>query len=225
MFYQPERNDHGLPYNPYKSCIVPRPIGWISTLGTSGRVNLAPFSQFNNLGYDPPYVMFSAVGHEFEPRRKDSVQNAIDTGEFVYNMATYELRNAVDLSGQISDQNVDEMAAAGLTVAPSRLVKPPRVAESAIQFECKLHQIVVLPGATNATTNYIVIGRVIGVHIADHAFNAEGKIDIARLKPMARLGYMHYTTVDHVFDMPILNLGRSSEFTEAMAGGKPAAKA
>jgi len=199
MFYEPDKNDHGKPFNPYRACIVPRPIGWISTMNVAGQVNLAPFSQFNNIGLDPAYVMFSAGGHSSGTRRKDTVANAEATGEFVYNMATYDLRKAVDLTGQIMESDVDEMAAAGLTPAPSRLVRPPRVAESPIQFECRYHQTIVLEGRDMANTNFVVIGRVVGVHIADHAFDDTGKVDIQRLRPLARLGYLQYTSVEHVF--------------------------
>ena len=225
MFYDPQKNDHGLPYNPYKACVVPRPIGWISTLGVDGRVNLAPFSQFNNLGYDPPYVMFSAGGHEREGRRKDTVENADATGEFVYNMATYALRDAVNLSGQTIDPDVDEMALAGLTPAPSRFVAPPRVAESPVHFECRLHQILVLPGHSNATTNHVVIGRVVGVHIDDAVITSEGKVDLKAIRPIARLGYMEYSTVDSIFEMGAVDGANAAAFEEAMAGGPPNTKA
>ena len=219
MFYDPHKNDHGLPYNPYKACVVPRPIGWISTVGTDGRVNMAPFSQFNNLGYDPPYVMFSAGGHERENRRKDTVENVDATGEFVFNMATYALRDAVNLSGQTIDPDIDEMATAGLTPAPSRLVAPPRVAESPVHFECRLHDIIVLPGNSNATTNHVVIGRVVGVHIDDSVITAEGKVDVKTIRRIARLGYMEYTVVDTVFEMGAIDDTRAAAFAQAMAGG------
>ena len=110
MFYDTEKNDHNLPYNPYKSIVVPRPIGWISSLDEHGKVNLAPYSQFNNLGYDPPYVMFSG-SHKPTGEMKDSVANILRTGEFVCNMATYELRKAVVKSAEYFPADVDEMEA------------------------------------------------------------------------------------------------------------------
>lgn len=201
MFYEPHKKDHGLPFDPYRACVVPRPIGWISTVDASGRVNLAPFSQFNNVGLDPPYVLFSAGGHRSGDRCKDTVANIAATGEFVYNMATFELRDAVELSGRIADSDVDEMAAAGLTPALSRMVRPPRVAESPIQFECRHHQTIVLEGRDRAATNDIVIGRVVGVHIADGAFDEAGRVDVARLRPLARLGYSQYASIDRVFEL------------------------
>src|SRR3984893_6045436 len=107
MFYEPDKDDHGLPFNPYKSIVVPRPIGWVSTISRDGIVNLAPFSQFNNLAYDPPYVMFSANSFPESGRRKDSVKNATDTGEFVVHMATYALREAVNITSQFVPPEVD----------------------------------------------------------------------------------------------------------------------
>jgi len=203
VFYEPAKKDHGLPIDPYRSCVVPRPIGWISTVDGSGRINLAPFSQFNNVGLDPPYILFSAGNHRTEHRCKDTVANITATGEFVYNMATFDLREAVVLSARTTESGVDEMAAAGLTPAPSRLVRPPRVAESPIQFECLLHQTIVLPGVDRASTNHLVIGRVVGVHIADSALDATGKVDLARLRPLARLGYAQYASVDRVFEVAL----------------------
>jgi flavin reductase (DIM6/NTAB) family NADH-FMN oxidoreductase RutF len=136
MFYEPDKDDHGLRYNPYKSIVVPRPIGWISTISTEGIANLAPYSQFNNLAYDPPYVMFSAASFPETGRRKDSAKNAADTGEFVVNMATYELRKAVNITSRFVPPEVDEAALAGLEMIPSRLVKPPRVKASPVHLEC-----------------------------------------------------------------------------------------
>ncbi|MGE0630378.1 MAG: flavin reductase family protein [Hyphomicrobiaceae bacterium] len=200
MFYQPDKNDHGLPFAPFKSCVVPRPIAWISTLSRSGIVNLAPFSQCNILGWDPPYVMFSANTH-FDGRRKDSVVNAEETGEFVFNMATWALREAVVQTSMIMDAGVDEMAAAGLTAEPSRLVKPPRLRESPINFECKHYQTVIVPCDTPGAMNSLVIGRVVGVHIADDVIAPSGKLDIVKIRPLARMGYLDYTSVTDVFEL------------------------
>ena len=199
MFFEPSKNDHGLPFSPYQACVVPRPIGWISTVNAGGRVNLAPFSQFNTLG--APYVMFSAGKQEFADRLKDSVINVETTGEFVFNMSTYNLRNAVIKTGQITDPDVDEMAAAGLTPAPSRMVKPPRVMASPIQYECKHHQTVVLPNNVYGRCNYVVIGRAVGIHISDDVLTADGRVDVAKIKPLARLGYNDYAVVEDVFEL------------------------
>ena len=113
MFYEPDKKNHGLPFQPYKSCVVPRPIGWISTMSRDGNVNLAPYSQFNNVGFDPGYLMFSAAGRLDDGHRKDSLVNAEETGEFVYNMATYDLRDAVSLTSDRFDFGINEMEMAG----------------------------------------------------------------------------------------------------------------
>ena len=222
MFYETERNDHGLPYNPYKSIVVPRPIGWITTLDRNGNVNLAPYSQFNNLGYDPPYVMFSASHKVDAMTRKDTVRNIIETGEFVCNMATHDLRDAVARSAEISDPYVDELAAVGLSRAKSSLVKPPRVLESPVHLECKFQTTLILPGYTATNTTHVVIGQVVGVHIDDDAFTPDGKIDIARLRPLARMGYQDYASIDEIFD--IAPQGKNAAQLIAGLGGEAKGK-
>lgn len=201
MFYEPEKDDHGLPFNPYKSIVVPRPIGWISTISREGNVNLAPYSQFNNVGYDPPYVMFSANSFPGTGRRKDSVKNATDMGEFVVNMATYELREAVNVTSQFLPPEVDEAALAGLEMIPCRIVKAPRVAASPVHLECTFHCSLALPGNSLDQVHHVVVGRVVGVHIRDDVITSEGKLDVVKMRPLARLGYFDYTTVDSVFTM------------------------
>jgi flavin reductase (DIM6/NTAB) family NADH-FMN oxidoreductase RutF len=211
MFYEPRLNDHGLPFNPIKSCVVPRPIGWITTLADDGRVNLAPFSQFNIVGFDPAYVMFSANRHPPDWRRKDSSDFAERRSEFVYNMATWDLRQAVTLSSQIYDPNVSELEAAGLTAAPCRLVKTPRVAESPVSFECVHHTTLCLPGDSIGSTHYVVVGKVVGVHIADGVIGADGKLDIRKIKPLARMGYADYAVVEDVFPIELIDEGAGQE--------------
>lgn len=200
MFYETARNDHGLPFNPLKACVIPRPIGWITSMSAKGRINLAPFSFFNMLSYNPAFVMFSAGGHTVDEEKKDSVAFIEETGEFVYNMATWDTRQAMSETSLILDREVDELAAVGLTPAPCRLVKPPRVLESPVNYECRLHQIVVLPGKTKHDIHHMIIGEVIGVHIRDSVI-ANGKVDATLLKPIARLGYKEYVVVDKVFEM------------------------
>lgn len=202
LFYEPGITSHGLPHDPFKSCVIPRPIGWISTLAADGTANLAPYSQFQNLTFDPPYVMFAA-NQNIWGNRKDSVANAEQTGEFVWNMATYDLREAVNRSAEAVRPEIDEFELAGVTRAPSRLVKPPRVAESPIQFECVYHATLRLPGGGTVGTVDMVIGRVVGVHINDTAITAEGLVDVLKLRPIARLGYYDYTSVDSMFRMVI----------------------
>lgn len=201
MFYEPDKNDHGLPYNPFKACVVPRPIGWISTISPEGLVNLAPFSFFAGLSYDPPFVLFSAGGRPDDGEKKDSAANAQATGEFVFNMATYAQKDAMTQTALIEERGVDEMAAAGLEPLPSRLVKPPRVKGAPVHFECKYHQTVELPGHSPASKHQVVFGQVIGVHIEDEFITDEGLVDILKIRPIARLGYKDYTSIDSVFSM------------------------
>lgn len=202
MFYDPDKNDHGLPHSPFKSCVVPRPIGWISTISSEGIHNLAPYSQFQNLTFDPPYVMFAANQNTLG-KRKDSVVNAEQTGEFVYNMATFDLKDAMNRSAVEVPPDVDEFELAGLTKTVSIKVKPYRVAESPIQFECRYYQTIRLPGNGLMGTVDIVIGRVVLIHIKDDVIGSEGRIDILKVRPLARLGYYDYTTVDSIFEMVI----------------------
>jgi flavin reductase (DIM6/NTAB) family NADH-FMN oxidoreductase RutF len=197
MFYEPALDNHGLPFNRFKSICVPRPIGWITTLDLQGRVNLAPYSQFQNLGYDPPFVMFSAsAGGQHSPR------NARETGEFVCNMATYDLREAVNITAQVVPADSSEPELAGLELIPSRLVKPPRVAASPVHMECRYYSSLMLPTKTPGVAVEVVIGEVVGVHIRDDVLTPDGRIDITRVKPLARMGYLDYTAIEHVFAMP-----------------------
>jgi len=202
MYYEPGRTPHGLPHDPFKSCVVPRPIGWISTVDRQGRANLAPFSQFQNVSFDPPIVMFSSNQNSLG-QRKDSVRNAEDTGEFVWNLATWDQREAANISAEELPHGVDEFERAGLLKAPSRLVKPPRVLGSPIQFECVYLNTLRFPGTPPMGSADVVFGRVVAVHIADEALTADGLVDVLKIRPIARMGYYDYTTVDNVFRMVI----------------------
>ena len=156
-FYEPSKG-HGLPHSPFKAIVAPRPIGWISTRDRLGRVNLAPYSFFNAFSEEPPVVGFSSYG------RKDSLRNAEETGEFVANLATRPLAEAVNLSSIAVAPGVDEMEMAGLTAAPCRLVAAPRVAESPAALECRLIRIIPIPDLEgNDTNNFLVLGQVVGV--------------------------------------------------------------
>jgi len=215
MFYETKNNDHGLQHDPFKSCVVPRPIGWISTIAIDGTSNLAPYSQFQNLTFDPPYVMFAA-NQNTAGVRKDSVVNAEESGEFVYNMATYDLREAVNISAQEVAPDIDEFELAGVTKESSRLVRPFRVAESPVQFECRYHQTLRLPGKGKMGTTDVVIGEVLGIHIKDEFILPDGKLDILKMKPLARLGYYDYTFVESVFEMVIP--GTNKDLRSGMEG-------
>lgn len=200
MFFEPAKNNHGLPHNPFKSLIVPRPIGWITTLDTGGGVNLAPYSFFNGCGSNPPMVMFASEGRTGDDGRKDSHRNAEENGEFVCNLATWELREKMNATSATVPPDVDEMTLAGLTPVPSRLVRPPRVAEAPAHMECRFVKSVSLPSNDAAHPQNIVIGEVIGIDI-DDGFIVDGRVDVLRLRPIARLGYMDYTSIESVFTM------------------------
>ncbi|HET6222183.1 MAG TPA: flavin reductase family protein [Dongiaceae bacterium] len=200
MFYETRRDDHGLPRDPFKSLIVPRPIGWISTVSRAGIVNLAPYSFFNAVAENPPIVGFGPGGRKSDQPFKDSRANVEATGEFVCNLATYPLREAMNATSASLPHGVDELALAGLTPAPSRLVKPPRVKESPVHFECRYLQTVELPSNDPDEPNALVLGEVIGIHI-DDAMLQDGRVDVLKLQPIARLGYAEYTVVDSKFAM------------------------
>lgn len=202
MYYEPGVTPHGLPHDPFKSCVVPRPIGWISTVDREGRHNLAPYSQFQNVTFNPPIVMFSA-NQNTGGDRKDSVRNAEDTGEFVWNMATYAQREAVNKSAEELPHGVDEFEHAGLVKLPSRKVKPMRVAGSPIQFECEYLNTLRFPGVPPMGAADVVFGRVVAIHIDDEVIDGQGMLDILKIQPLARMGYYDYTYVDNKFEMVI----------------------
>ena len=199
MFYRPSE-PHGLARNPFNQLVVPRPIGWISTLDASGSANLAPYSFFNAVAYVPPMVMYATTGPHEQGNEKDSVANIRETREFVVNLATWTLRDAVNASCAPAPHGTDEFELAGLSKAPSQLVKPPRVAESPAQLECTLVEIVELPTPDEDDPNTVVFGEVVGVHIDDDTI-VDGLVDMRKLDPIARLGYDQYTRVTDVFSM------------------------
>jgi flavin reductase (DIM6/NTAB) family NADH-FMN oxidoreductase RutF len=194
-FYEPRRG-HGLPHDPFKALVAPRPIGWISSIDPDGRVNLAPYSFFNAFCEAPPLVGFSSGG------RKDSQRNVEATGEFVVNLVTSRHARAMNLTSAPFPPGVNEFEVAGLTAAPSRLVKPPRVADAPAALECK--RVLVLPLKDldgNLTVSTLILGQVVGVHI-DPAFLKDGLFDVAAARTIARCGYRgDYTEVTHVFEM------------------------
>ena len=181
-FYEPARG-HGLPHDPFKAIVAPRPIGWIATRDRQGRINLAPYSFFNAFSSNPPIVGFCSEG------RKDSIRNVEATGEFVANLATKPLAAAMNQTSASVASDVDEFVLAGLTAAPCRLVAAPRVAESPAALECKLLQIVQLHDlAGQPLESYLALGQVVGVHIAS-AYLKDGRFDTAAAQPIARAGY------------------------------------
>ena len=196
MFYRPGLDPHGLPHNPFKALVAPRPIGWISTLDAEGRRNLAPYSFFNAFSDTPPMVGYASTGAKASGERKDTLANIRATGEFVVNIVSYALRDAMNVTSAGLAAGEDEFAAAGLARAESRVVRPPRVAAAPAALECQLWRMIDLPGPANI----LVIGTVVGVHIDDSVI-VDGMVDVTRYQPLARLGYRDYTAVDHVFPL------------------------
>lgn len=194
MFYEP-RHGHGLPHDPFKAIVAPRPIGWISTLDAEGRPNLAPYSFFNGVCDRPPMVMFSSSGW------KHSAANAGATGEFVCNFANHALRDAMNTSSAEVAAGVDEFALAELETAPCRLVAPPRVAKAPATLECRTVSVTELMDLDGASTKrFVVIGQVVAVHI-DDAFLKDGLFDTAAAGALARCGYMDYAAVFETFSI------------------------
>lgn len=195
MFYSTAANDHGLPYDPFKAIVAPRPIGWIVSRSARGEINLAPYSYFNGVSSRPPVVCFASEG------RKDSLAFIEQTREFVCSLVTYDLREAMNRTSAAYPRGVDEMQAAGLEPAASRLVQPPRVAASPCALECRLLQIVALSDIDGRPLDrHVVFGQVVGVHIDDR-FIRDGRLDVAALRPLARCGYNDYAVVDSIFEM------------------------
>ena len=199
MFYEP-RLGHGLPHDPFKACVAPRPIGWISTLSRDGVVNLAPFSYFNAVLDYPPTVMFSASGPHRDGGIKDTARNAEESGEFVYNIATWDLREEMNRTSASVSRHVDEFDLAGVEKSPSRLVRPPRVAASPIQLECRTIQVLNLPISRPGIENRVVFGEVVGVHI-DERVLIDGQVDLTLVRPIARCGYNDYAMVESLFSL------------------------
>lgn len=194
MYYEP-KSGHGLPHDPFRAIVAPRPIGWISSISAEGRVNLAPYSFFNAVSARPPLVMFVSEG------LKDSIRNVEETGEFVVNLATRPLAEQMNETSRAHDADVDEFVPAGLTPVPSRLVKPPRVGESPVALECKVTSIVPLKDlAGNSAERIMAIGEVVGVHIDEDCL-VDGMFDITRARTIARCGYFDYTEVTETFAM------------------------
>ena len=207
----------GLAFNPFKALVVPRPIGWITTIDGKGVVNLAPYSFFNAVSSDPPMVFYGANGtHAADNGEKDSLRNVRETGEFVCNLVTWELCHQMNDTATPAPHGVDEMQAVGIARLPSRIVKPPRVAASPAHLECKLHQLVELPvDPRSGKRNVMVIGHVVAIHI-DDAFIVNGRFDTVRAQPAARLGYLDYAVVTQAFEIkrPGWPLARTPEPAE-----------
>lgn len=196
MYYRPQ-DGHGLPHNPFNAIVTPRPIGWISTRGTDGQDNLAPYSFFNAVAYEPPQVMFASTSaKEDRGDTKDSVAQLRDSGVFCVNIVSYAMRDAMNASSAALAKGVDEFTHAGIEKAECDSINCPRVAQAPAALECRVTQIIRLEGATN----FAVFGEVTGVHLRDDCL-VDGVFDVTRYQPLARLGYKDYSVVRDLFSL------------------------
>ncbi len=194
MFYTADE-PHGLPYDPFKAIIAPRPIGWIGSCDAAGRVNLAPYSFFNAVSSRPNIIAFSSEG------MKHSARNALETGEFTFSLATRPLAERMNLSSAGLGDGENEFEHAGLTMAASRLVRPPFVAESPAALECRLTRSLALTDLEGRETGaHLILGQVVATHIRDE-FIRNGRFDTALAQPIARCGYNDYATVERVWEI------------------------
>jgi flavin reductase (DIM6/NTAB) family NADH-FMN oxidoreductase RutF len=195
LFFKPGERDRTLfPHDPFKAMIIPRPVGWISTVDAAGRVNLAPYSFFNAFSSWPMIVGFASESV------KDSQTFAVESGEFAWSMATYPLREQMNATAAPLPRGESEFEHAGLQTAPCRLVKPPRVAASPAALECKVTQLVPLQALDGSVGGTLVLGQVVGIHI-DPRCVKNGQLDAVAMQPIARCGYHEYTVIDRVFAM------------------------
>jgi flavin reductase (DIM6/NTAB) family NADH-FMN oxidoreductase RutF len=186
----------------FNAIVAPRPIGWISSQSLEGHVNLAPFSHFNIVSTAPPVILFSC-NTPGDRAEKDTLANVRATGEFVFNLATFDLREAVNATSTPAAPEIDEFMLAKLDKAPSINVKPPRVAASPANLECRLLRIVEIePEQPGDTSSNVVFGRVIGLHIRDEYLTAAGRFDTIKAQPLTRLGGIQYAPPGTIFEMP-----------------------
>ncbi len=196
MFYRPE-DGHGLPHNPFNAIVTPRPIGWISTRSADGVNNLAPYSFFNAVAYEPPQVMFASTSAKPDQiGTKDSVANILETGVFCVNIVEYAMRDAMNASSAALPREDDEFTHAGLETAECSTIPCSRVAAAPAALECKLTRVITLPGDANR----VVFGEVVGIHMRDDCL-VDGTFDVTRYVPLARLGYRDYSAVRELFSL------------------------
>lgn len=194
MFYRPGTDDHGLPHNPFKAIVSPRPIGWISTLDEQGRANLAPYSFFNAVGDSPPMVVFSTSGRKADGNgEKDSLANIRKTKQFCVNIVSYALKDAMNITSGSYPQGEDEFELAGLEKGQSKMIAAPFVKSAPAALECVFHSEIELPG--NST---LVLGQVVGIHL-DPKHIRDGVFDVTSYRPLARLGYHDYAVISELF--------------------------
>ncbi len=196
MFYRPE-DGHGLPHNPFSAIVSPRPIAWIFTRAKDGTENLAPYSFFNAVAYTPPQIMFATTGKKHDrDGTKDTLANIRETGVFAVNIVEYAMREAMNLTSGPWDKDVNEAEMAGITRAECDTIDCPRIANAPATLECRLTQVIDLPGPSNR----VAFGEVTGIHMRDDCLK-DGIFDVTTFQPLARLGYRDFSHVEEVFPM------------------------
>lgn len=190
--------DSGTLYKLLTGLVIPRPIGWISTVDENGINNLAPFSFFNVVGEDPPHVMFSTVrtGH----KNKDTLNNVLNNKQFVVNLVTEDLVEQANKTSETVDATIDEFTLAGLTPTPSVTIKPLRVAEAKAHFECEIVHHYFLEGHKNGGA-CVVIGKVLMIHVEDDILLDNYRIDLSKYKPVSRLAGSNYSKLGEIFSI------------------------
>lgn len=198
MQFDPNDLEYTAVYKLLTGSVIPRPIGWIATVDKNGVNNLAPFSYFNAVGEDPPHVMFSTVrGND---TNKDTLNNVLENGQFVVNMVTEELTEQMNKTSEAVTSDVDEFVLAGLTPIPSVKVKPMRVKESKVTFECEMVHHYFLEDHQRGGA-CIIIGRIVMMHYDDSVLLDNYKINLETYKPIARLAGSNYSKLGEIFSI------------------------
>lgn len=203
MFFDPREDARPEPlsHNPFNALVAPRPIAWVTSIDSESRVNLAPFSFYNAISSDPPYVMFALGPKDKAGTPKDTLANVRQVPEFVISVASWELRKAVNQTSKAYSADINEFEQAGLTQVASQQVKPPRVGEAKAALECRVSQIIELPGKSDGRNRHMVIGEVVGIFIDDDVIE-NGMVVAGRLHQLSRLGYFEYDQVEDTVTIP-----------------------
>lgn len=201
MFFEPANGMRPSPleHNPLNALVCPRPIGWVSSIGADGSVNLAPFSYFNAVSADPPCVMF-APNTASPEQVKDTYRNIIEVPEFVVNLVSMELAEQMNATSESFAYEVDEFEKCGVDSVASTVVRPPRVKQSKAALECTVYEVVHLPIGGDGRKSHVVVGEVVGIHLDDDLI-VDGRVDEARLHPLARLGYFNYAGLGEILEI------------------------
>ena len=198
MFYEVTDKNDWLTH--FKSLIVPRPIGWISSKNNNGQINLAPYSFFNAIATNPPMVVIGPGGYSKSGNNKDTLLNIKNNPEFVCNFVCWDVKDIMNESSYSFDNNESEVEKLNIETEDSNMVSIPRVKLSPAHFECTLFKIIDLPSDSRGNPNHLIIGNIIGINISDKIIKND-RIDIGELKPISRMGYDEYALINTIFSM------------------------